>query len=296
MIWRRHAAALAVSAGLAVLHTWPLASDIAGLSRLDNADTALNTWIVSWVAHQLPRDPGHVFDAPIFHPERRTLAYSEHLLAQGAMAVPLRAAGLSPTATYNLLVLAGFTLSAWAMWCLVAGWTGDWAAARGRRRRLRLQCASADPLRAPPGPAPGVRPGGPAGHGSAGRDAATTGRGAAGPGPRPGRSDLGLSARLRRRGGRGRHRRAGRRVAGAAPAPRSAAPPPARSSARCVCCRCCGRTGPSTASWGSSARWPTPRSSAPAGVTTWRPGDGCTTRCGAAASSAVTTRSSPAWR
>ena len=128
MTWRQHAAAVTVSVGLAILHTWPLARDIGGLSRLDNADTALNTWIVSWVAHQLPRDPGHVFDAPIFHPERRTLAYSEHLLAQGAMAVPLRAAGLSPTATYNLLVLAGFTLSAWAMWCLVAGWTGDWAA------------------------------------------------------------------------------------------------------------------------------------------------------------------------
>ena len=129
MSWRRQGLTLAVAASLAVLHTWPLARDVSGQSRLDNADTALTTWIVSWVAHQLPRDPGHVFDAPIFHPERRTLAYSEHLLAQGAMAVPLRAAGLSPTATYNLLVLAGFTLSTWAMWCLVAGWTGDWAAA-----------------------------------------------------------------------------------------------------------------------------------------------------------------------
>ena len=98
------AAALAVAAVLAVLHTWPLARDVAGQSRLDNADTALNTWIVSWVAHQLPRDPRRVFDAPIFHPERRTLAYSEPLLAPGAMAMPLRAAGLSATATYNLLV------------------------------------------------------------------------------------------------------------------------------------------------------------------------------------------------
>ena len=39
--------------------------------------------------------------------------------------MPLRAAGLSATATYNLLVLAGFALSAWAMWRLVTGWTGD---------------------------------------------------------------------------------------------------------------------------------------------------------------------------
>ena len=128
MSWRLQAAALVVAAGLAVLHTWPLARDVSGQSRLDNADTVLNTWIVAWVAHQLPRDPTVVFDAPIFHPERRTLAYSEHLLAQGAMAVPLRAAGFSPTATYNLLVLAGLTLSAWAMWRLATAWTGDPAA------------------------------------------------------------------------------------------------------------------------------------------------------------------------
>jgi hypothetical protein len=123
--WRRGAAALLLSTALAVAHTWPLARDLDGQSRLDNADTALNTWIVAWVAHQLPRDPVRVFDAPIFHPERRTLAYSEHLLAQGMMAWPLLAAGLSATATFNLLVLAGLTLSAWAMWRLVAAWTND---------------------------------------------------------------------------------------------------------------------------------------------------------------------------
>jgi hypothetical protein len=128
VIWRRAAAALAVTAALAAVHSWPLVRDVAGQSRLDNGDTALNTWIVAWVAHQLPRNPLQVFDAPIFHPERRTLAYSEHLLAQGAMAWPLRAAGVSPTGTYNLLVLAGFALSAWAMWRLVAAWTGDEAA------------------------------------------------------------------------------------------------------------------------------------------------------------------------
>ncbi|MFN7980162.1 MAG: hypothetical protein U0P30_18660 [Vicinamibacterales bacterium] len=122
--------ALVACVALSVLHTWPLAADLDGQSRLDNADSALNTWIVSWVAEALPRDPAHVFDAPIFHPERHTLAYSESLIAQGAMAAPLRAAGLSPTATYNLLVIVGLALSAWAMWRLVASWTGDeWAGA-----------------------------------------------------------------------------------------------------------------------------------------------------------------------
>ena len=71
---KAHAAALGIAAALAVLHTWPLARDLAGQSRLDNADTALNTWAVVWVADTLPHRPTHVFDAPIFHPERRTLA------------------------------------------------------------------------------------------------------------------------------------------------------------------------------------------------------------------------------
>lgn len=124
----RALAVLVLCTGMAVLHTWPLAADPAGQSRLDNADTALNTWIVSWVAHQLPRAPLQLFDAPMFHPERRTLAYSEPLLVPGVMAIPLRAAGMSATLTYNLLVVAGFALSAWAMWLLVAAWTGDAAA------------------------------------------------------------------------------------------------------------------------------------------------------------------------
>ena len=122
---RHNGLALVGAVVLTVLHTWPLATNPSGLSRLDNADTALTTWIVSWVAHALPRAPLAVFDAPIFHPERRTLAYSEPLLVPGAMAVPLRAAGLSATTTYNLLVMAGFALSAWAMWRVVTDWTGD---------------------------------------------------------------------------------------------------------------------------------------------------------------------------
>ncbi len=113
---------------LAVVHTWPLASDPARLSRIDNADTALNAWIVSWIAHQLPRDPLALFDANIFHPERGTLAYSEPLIVPAVIGAPLRWAGASPILTYNLLLLAGFAFTALAMSHLVTVWTGDWIA------------------------------------------------------------------------------------------------------------------------------------------------------------------------
>lgn len=125
---RRGAALLALFAGLAVLHTWPLATDPARLSRLDNGDTALNTWIVAWVADAVARDPLHLFHAPIFYPEPYTLAYSEHMLAPSLLGAPLLWAGASPVLVYNLLVLTGFALSGWAMCLVVARWTGSTAA------------------------------------------------------------------------------------------------------------------------------------------------------------------------
>jgi hypothetical protein len=76
-------ALLAIFAALAVVHTWPLGARPSYYSRLDTADTQLNTWAMAWVARTLPTDPLHLFDADIFYPEKRTLAYSEPLLVQG---------------------------------------------------------------------------------------------------------------------------------------------------------------------------------------------------------------------
>ena len=119
----------ALFVALAVIHTWPLVTDLAHLSRVDNPDTQLNAWTISWIAHQLPRDPLHLFDANIFHPEPRTLAYSEPLLVPGLVGAPLRWLGASPITTYNVLVLIGLATTALAMYALVLRLTGDPAAA-----------------------------------------------------------------------------------------------------------------------------------------------------------------------
>jgi hypothetical protein len=119
---------LALFSGLAVVQTWPLATDPAHLSRNDNADTVLNEWILSWVAHQLPRDPLHLFDANIFYPDHLTLAYSEPLIVQSLLGAPLAWLGASPVLVYNLVLLAGFALTGWAAALVVARWTGDWVA------------------------------------------------------------------------------------------------------------------------------------------------------------------------
>jgi hypothetical protein len=58
----------------------------------DRQDALLNVWITAWDGHQLLSDPLHLFDANIFHPYPRTLAYSELLLGNGLLALPITAA------------------------------------------------------------------------------------------------------------------------------------------------------------------------------------------------------------
>ena len=113
---------------LAAVHTWPLASDPAHLSRVDPGDGALNIWNIGWVAHELPRRPLRLFEANIFYPEHLTLAYSEAMIVQGALAVPVVALGGSAVLAYNLVLLAGLALTGWAFCLLTWRWTGSWSA------------------------------------------------------------------------------------------------------------------------------------------------------------------------
>jgi hypothetical protein len=110
---------------LALLHTWPLITAPGTLSRNDNGDAQLNEWILAWIAHQLPRAPAHLFDANIFYPARDTLAFSEPLIVPGLMGAPLAWLGASPVLVFNLLLLAGFALTAFAGYLLVYSWTHD---------------------------------------------------------------------------------------------------------------------------------------------------------------------------
>ena len=124
-IRNRQLAALILFAGAAVLHSWPLAGAPGRLARLDNHDAELNTWIIAWIAHALPRQPLNLFEAPILHPERHTLAFSEHMFVPAVMGAPLLWAGVSPVMVYNLLIIAGLALSGWAMYLLMRRWTGS---------------------------------------------------------------------------------------------------------------------------------------------------------------------------
>jgi hypothetical protein len=114
---------------LAIVHTWPLATAPATLSLNDNGDAQLNEWIMAWVVHQLPRAPAELFQANIFYPAPDALAFSEPLIVPALLGAPVAWLGGSPVLVSNLIVMAGFALTALAGYALIYRWTGDRLAA-----------------------------------------------------------------------------------------------------------------------------------------------------------------------
>ena len=72
----RELAAFACYLAGAAVFTYPLLRDIRR-AVTDHFDPLLDAWALSWVAHQLPRDPVHLFDANRFYPELGTLAFHD---------------------------------------------------------------------------------------------------------------------------------------------------------------------------------------------------------------------------
>ena len=113
LYFRQAGMAAAVLLVLTVLLTWPAASRLAdGIT--DKLDGEVNAWVFDWDRHQLLADPGHLFDANIFYPARYTLAFSENLLGEAALGLPLSGFGCSYIQVYNWLLLIGFFSSALA--------------------------------------------------------------------------------------------------------------------------------------------------------------------------------------
>src|SRR5512137_3047245 len=117
-------APLLAYAGLTLLLFWPILPQL-GTGLHDRSDTTLNTWILAWQTHILPRDPLALFAAPIFHPLRDTLALSEILWPAAPIAVPLLAATGNPVLVYNLLFLAAFPLAGLGAYLLALRVTGS---------------------------------------------------------------------------------------------------------------------------------------------------------------------------
>ncbi len=114
--------------GLTVMMTWPQAERLS-THVFDSDDPLLSIWRISWIAHILPKSPPDLLNGNIFHPEKRTLAYTDSVLLEGLAGAPLIWVGVSPVTTYNLLLLFLIALSGWAMWRYALYLTGHSGAA-----------------------------------------------------------------------------------------------------------------------------------------------------------------------
>jgi hypothetical protein len=109
---------------LAIILTWPLAIQL-DTAVADHGDPLLNAWIIDWNCHALTHAPLHLFDAPIFHPAKFPLAFSEHMTGVALLVLPFHLAGLSAVAVYNIAILLSFALAGYGAFVLARVVTGD---------------------------------------------------------------------------------------------------------------------------------------------------------------------------
>jgi hypothetical protein len=128
---KRTTASLAVLALLAVLSVTQLAPlslrPVDGVR--DAGDPLLNSWILSWVNHQIFRRPLDLFQAPIFHPYPNALAFSEHLLPPALVAAPVEFLTGNSVLAHNFALFVAFVLSGFGTFLLVRALTGNGGAA-----------------------------------------------------------------------------------------------------------------------------------------------------------------------
>jgi hypothetical protein len=109
-LWRT-AAVVAVFVALTAVLTFPLSLEPGTRALPLSADTRLFLWTLSWDVHALLHQPLRLFDANIFHPEPRTLAYSEHLVGSAVLGAPFLLASDNPVLALNVVVLLSCVLS-----------------------------------------------------------------------------------------------------------------------------------------------------------------------------------------
>jgi hypothetical protein len=83
-----------------------------------SADFHLITWALAWDTHALTTRPGALFDANIFHPAPRALAFSEHFLGYVPLFAPTWLATGNAVLASNVLLFATFPLCALATYAL----------------------------------------------------------------------------------------------------------------------------------------------------------------------------------
>src|SRR5215467_1271338 len=99
---KRLSGALLLLLAATIVLTWPQATVIRTQTGA-HIDPYFSIWRMAWVSHALVARHTHLFDANIFYPEPRTLAYSDATLLEGLIAAPFLWAGVNRVLVYNVL-------------------------------------------------------------------------------------------------------------------------------------------------------------------------------------------------
>jgi len=133
---RRWLLPLVVYLAAAAVTTWPLILHPSALlgAQVGPGDPYLNVWILGWDMQTLLSTPralitGAIFNANIFYPAAGTLAYSDHLLLQAIVLLPVYALTHDVVLCYNVLLAASLIASAIAMHTFARDVVGDERAA-----------------------------------------------------------------------------------------------------------------------------------------------------------------------
>jgi len=118
-------AALILTAAL----TYPLVARIDRIGRVNTADGFYAMWNVAWVADALIVNPSRLFDANIFYPAKRALAFSEANIGAGVVALPAWGFTGNPYLAHNSVVLFAFTMGVAGAYYLARYLTGSREAA-----------------------------------------------------------------------------------------------------------------------------------------------------------------------
>ena len=126
------AAALFVAASVLVFHelvrdatTHVAVTEIDGAHRgTRRADAVFEAWLVARNARTLATRPHRLFDAEHCAPAENTLTLGIPMITQGVLALPAAAFSREPVLVYNASIVLQALVAAFAMYALVARWTG----------------------------------------------------------------------------------------------------------------------------------------------------------------------------
>jgi hypothetical protein len=122
--WRRRGLALLGFSAFAALLLMPQLRALDATP--DFGDPLFSIWRTGWAYHKLVEgDPRPLFSPNIFYPHTLTLTYSDSMLLPSVTTMPLLMAGVHPVVAYNLVMIASFIASAFALYLLVERLTGS---------------------------------------------------------------------------------------------------------------------------------------------------------------------------